>query len=196
MSSTKLKLVTYQKGEQILAEKYLLDICNSLTDTYNTKFTIQDLLNIVGSNNEITARRVFNSVLIKHDVYVDSNEINRQIGNIVSAYNDYATLIGFANCVGDEIAQIAHSKVAKVTDVWPKDVQGQYQSTSDVYMTSNTDFRQNVRDSASKKLNYITNLGAMLTLTPQEIKLSNVPVTSVEVLCSVIDMFNPSLIIN
>ena len=63
MSSTKLKLVTYQKGEQILAEKYLLDICNSLTDTYNTKFTIQDLLNIVGSNNEITARRVFNSVL-------------------------------------------------------------------------------------------------------------------------------------
>ena len=96
---------------------------------------------------------------LKHDVYVDSNEINRQIGNIVSAYNDYATLIGFANCVGDEIAQIAHSKVAKVTDVWPKDVQGQYQSTSDVYMTSNTDFRQNVRDRASKKLNYITNLG-------------------------------------
>ena len=196
MRAAKLKLVTYQKEEQILAEKYLLDTCDSLTDTYNTKFTIQDLLNIASSTNEIAARRVFNSVLIKHDVYVDSNEMNSQIADIVSAYNNYATLIGFGNCVGDEIAQIAHSKVAKVSDVWPKDVQGQYRSTSDVYMTSNTDFRQNVRDRASRKLNYLTNLGVMLTLTPQEIELSNVTVTSVEVLCSVIDQFNPSLIIN
>ncbi len=196
MNTVKLKLVTYQKEEQILAEKYLLDTCDSLTDTYNTKFTIQDLLNIVSSNNEITARRAFNLVLIKHDVYVDSTEMNSQIANIVSDYNVYATYIGFANCVGDEIAQIAYSRVAKITDVWPKDVQGQYLSSSDVYMTSNAEFRQNVRYRASRKLNYQTNLGVMLTLTPKETELSNVSATSVEVLCSLIDQFNPSPIIN
>lgn len=187
MSSQNLKLVTYLKNEQKLAEKYLEDTSVFLTNTYNAKFTVRDLLEIASSPHEIAARRQFNSILVMRDVYVDSAEINKQIELIVGSYNSYATLMGFANCVGDQIAKIAHDRVLVVKDVWPKDAFGSLMSSLQVYSTSNIEFRQSVRAEASNKLNFINSLGAYITLTPAERILSGVSVTPVAELCSWID---------
>jgi hypothetical protein len=179
--------VTYLKNEQKLAEKYLEDTSVFLTNTYNAKFTVRDLLEIASSPHEIAARRQFNSILVMRDVYVDSAEINKQIELIVGSYNSYATLMGFANCVGDQIAKIAHDRVLVVKDVWPKDAFGSLMSSLKVYLTSNVEFRQSVRAEASNKLNFINSLGAYITLTPAERILSGVSVTPVAELCSWID---------
>jgi len=187
VSSQNLKLVTYLKNEQKLAEKYLEDTSVFLTNTYNAKFTVRDLLEIASSPHEIAARRQFNSILVMRDVYVDSAEINKQIELIVGSYNSYATLMGFANCVGDQIAKIAHDRVLVVKDVWPKDAFGSLMSSLKVYLTSNVEFRQSVRAEASNKLNFINSLGAYITLTPAERILSGVSVTPVAELCSWID---------
>jgi hypothetical protein len=182
-----LKLVTYLKEEQSLAEEYLEETSIFLTNCYNTKFTVYDLLEIASSAHQIAARRKFNSILVKHDVYVDSKEINQQIDLIVAAYNSYAILMGFANCVGDQIAQIAHDRVLAVKDVWPKDAFGSLMSSLQVYSTSDIKFRQGVRAAASTKLNFKNSLGSFTTLTYQERVMSNVTVTPVEELCSWVD---------
>ncbi len=69
MSSQNLKLVTYLKNEQKLAEKYLEDTSVFLTNTYNAKFTVRDLLEIASSPHEIAARRQFNAILIFHPAF-------------------------------------------------------------------------------------------------------------------------------
>ena len=181
---------TYLPSEQELAESELIEAIDYVRLVYGVILNTSDICEIARSSNEVSAHNSFQTIANVQDVFVPSIDVYALIIKIVCAHNDFMTLLSFANCVGDTLALRADSISKPIDQIWPKALFGSYESSMNIYLMSNLDFKQEVREACHRKLNFVSNLGAFVTLNSKEAQLglSNLEVTPVERLCSWIDL--------
>ena len=176
--------------EQNAVELKLHELSEKIYYRFGARFTPSNISVIADARNEVSAHRIFREFADAQDVFITSSDVYYLIDLMVSAYNEYSTLVEFGNSVADSVVEYSIIYNRSVNELWPKDKIGNPQNSIAIYTMAQNDFRQTVRDFAHYRLNHKTNIGAFVTLIGDdyEYMTSNVSVTPVEELCSWIDM--------
>lgn len=182
---------TYLSDEQRVAEDEMLLRSSIIFHLFGVRLNQNDVSAIALSNDSVQAEKIFkHTAKVHQDIIVDDEDVVDCVKICVEAYNSYCTLMGFADSVGNAMAQWDFDRGRTPMSSWPKDENGRPLGSMDVYSKSQAKFKAEVRLSANTFLNASSRIGTLHTLSSHDRSLGKATFhnTAVERLCRWIDM--------